>query len=197
MLFTSCNNAGFGSRACSVIQSKLRLKEITGYIASCTRNHVSYMVIAIYSLAKKSYWVPWLQPWPWPSSWPPILHLVHALGQYHCPWKWVGSAEDIGLSAFSYPHSQTSLGPGANFHHIISSCVLCGMCYILHLEMPKVWGYWSTLKHPWPLVYSLDLASIQARASSSDNTLYIAQTDSEVDIESILDAANILISLSR
>ena len=39
--------------------------------------------------------------------------------------------------------------------HIISSCVLCTMCYILHIEMPKILGCFTTPKHP--LVYSLGL----------------------------------------
>ena len=39
--------------------------------------------------------------------------------------------------------------------HIISSCVLCTMCYILHIEMPKILGCFTTPKHP--LVYSLEL----------------------------------------
>ena len=41
---------------------------------------------------------------------------------------------------------------GAKFHYICS-CVLCAMCYIFQIQMPKIWGCFSTPKHP--LVYGL------------------------------------------
>ena len=40
--------------------------------------------------------------------------------------------------------------------HIISSCVLCAICCILQIQMAKIWGCFSTPKHP--LVYGLDMS---------------------------------------
>ena len=41
---------------------------------------------------------------------------------------------------------------GAKFHYI-RSCVLCTMCYILQIQIPKIWRCFSTPKHP--LVFGL------------------------------------------
>ena len=46
-----------------------------------------------------------------------------------------------------------SLGMLAFTTHHNCSCVLCAMCYSLHIDIAKIWGCFSTPKHP--LVYGL------------------------------------------